>query len=196
MPIIGPDNNPKTRVGGQNKLPMHLIPPRALAHVALAFADGGLKYQAYNWREEKISSSVYYGAALRHLNAWWEGENIAPDGVAHHLAHAICCMAMILDTMDSPMLNDNRPPAIGKPYSALLDELAAHLPSLKARENTKFDLHEIARATRERSDEDQEPVYQANEPVFEAKTCGVSYNGVRCALPHDHDGVHSYGRAW
>jgi hypothetical protein len=139
-----PDNNPKTRVGGMNKVPMHLVPPRALAHVALAFADGGFKYQPYNWHTEPISASVYYGAMLRHIYAWWDGEDVPSDGVAHHLAHAACCILMILDTMGTECLNDNRPSMIGEGYSELLETLAAHLSALRERDNTKFDLHDIA----------------------------------------------------
>jgi len=139
-----PDNNPKTRAGGMNKLPLHLIPPRALAHVALAFADGGFKYQPYNWHEEQITASVYYGAAMRHLAAWWAGEDLPNDGVAHHLAHAACCLLMVLDTMDTGMLKDNRPPVIGEEFGELLEKLAAKLPELRERESTKFDLHDIA----------------------------------------------------
>lgn len=140
--MSAPDANPKTRVGGLNKAPLHLVPPRALAHVALAFADGATKYQAYNWHAERISASVYYGAALRHLHAWWEREDIAPDGVAHHLAHAAACLLMLLDTLDTPLLNDNRPPSLG-PFSALLDELAKQLPALRSRECARFDVHDI-----------------------------------------------------
>lgn len=137
-----PDNNPKTRVGGMMKVPFHLIPPRALAYVAICFADGGFKYQPYNWHVEKISASVYYGAMLRHIFAWWCGEKYASDG-HHHLAHAACCLLMILDVEGSDKLNDNRPPPIGQSWSELMDELAAELPALRDRPNTKFDLHDI-----------------------------------------------------
>lgn len=144
-----PDNNPKTRVGGASKVPLHLVPSTAIAHMAMGFADGGLKYQPYNWRAEPISSSVYYGAARRHMDAWWEGEDIAGDSKVHHLAHAMCCLAMILDTMDRPgCLNDNRPPA--SDYAGLLDRLAAELPALRDRENTRFDLHDISRTEESR----------------------------------------------
>lgn len=143
--MSAPDNNPKTRAGGMNKLPLHLVPPRGLAHVALAFADGGLKYQPYNWHAERITASVYYGAALRHLNAWWEREDVAPDGVAHHLAHAAACLLMILDTMGTELLQDNRPPSTGD-YSALLEQLGAQLPALRARPSTQFDLHDMPEA--------------------------------------------------
>jgi hypothetical protein len=118
------------------------VPPRALAHVALAFADGGMKYGPYNWHKEKITASVYYGAALRHLNAWWEGEEVASDGVAHHLAHACACLLMILDTMHTEWLQDNRPPSTGS-YTDLLAELGSHLTELRDRDCTKFDVHDI-----------------------------------------------------
>ena len=137
-----PDNNPKTRVGGANKVPLHLVPATAVAHMAIAFADGGTKYQPFNWRMEPISASVYYGAARRHIDAWWEGEDAAGDSGVHHLAHAMACLAMILDTMERPgFLNDNRPPA--SDYPALLDRLAGLLPALKDRQTTMFDLHEM-----------------------------------------------------
>ena len=138
-----PDNNPKTRAGGSNKVPLHLVPPTAIAHMAMAFADGATKYQAFNWRVEPISASVYYGAARRHIDAWWEGEDYAPDSGVHHLAHAMACMAMILDTMDRPgCLNDNRPPR--SEYGVLLERLAAGLPRLREREQAQFDVHDTA----------------------------------------------------
>ncbi len=151
-----PDGNPKTRAGGQNKLPLHLIPARSLAHVALAQADGGYKYQPYNWHAEPISASVYHGAMLRHINAWWLGEDYAlidddnpGDGEgAHHLAHAVCCALMILDTFDSDEFNDNRPTGAAnqRPFAELNAELVEKLGKMRARGNTKFDLHGIARA--------------------------------------------------
>lgn len=138
-----PDSNPKTRVGGANKVPLHLVPPVAIAHMAMGFADGGCKYQPYNWRAEPISASVYYGAALRHLTAWWDGEDVAEDSGVHHLAHAMCCLAMILDTEGSALLNDNRPPP-GRMAEAMA-VLAASLPEIRA--GAKFDLHDIARSS-------------------------------------------------
>lgn len=106
-----PDNNPKTQFGLQ-KIPMDLCPPALTRGAAEAFANGAAKYGAYNWREKMISSSVYYAACKRHLDDWWdrvdEGD-LAPDSLVHHLKHAVACIGMILDTMGSPLLNDNRP---------------------------------------------------------------------------------------
>lgn len=135
-----------------NKVPLHLVPPRALAHVAMAFADGAFKYQPYNWHAERITASVYFGAARRHLDAWWEGEDVEPGAAAHHLAHAAACCLMILDTMGTEWLNDNRPPSLGS-YAALLDRLAAQLPQLRDRETTQYDLHDIPGGVEEHEDE-------------------------------------------
>jgi Domain of unknown function (DUF5664) len=104
-----PDNNPKTAVGAK-KLPLESVPPSAIHALAEAFADGAKKYGPYNWREKTISSSVYYGACLRHITAWWDGEDIAEDSGIHHLHHAMACLAMLVDGKSVGKLNDNRPP--------------------------------------------------------------------------------------
>ena len=104
-----PDNNPKTAVGAK-KIPLEVVPPSAVHALAEAFADGAKKYGPYNWREKTISSSVYYGAALRHLCAWWDGEDYASDSGVHHLYHALACIAMVIDGDSVGKLNDNRPP--------------------------------------------------------------------------------------
>jgi len=105
-----PDANPKTAQGAK-KVPLHLVPPALMHYSAAAFADGAEKYGPYNWREARISASTYYAAALRHMMAWWDGEEVAQDSGVHHLGHAAACLAMILDTMGSERLNDNRPAA-------------------------------------------------------------------------------------
>lgn len=103
-----PDNNPKTAVG-VSKVPLHLVPPSAKHYLALALADGARKYGPYNWRDHAISVSVYKAAMERHLDAFWDGENLAPDSGIHHIAHAMACCALILDAMTIGKLNDDRP---------------------------------------------------------------------------------------
>lgn len=103
-----PDNNPKSALGAL-KVPVHLVPPALLIETAKAFSHGAVKYGPYNWREHKISSSVYYGALQRHVAAWWDGEDLDPESGAHHLAHAAACLALLLDTQGTERLNDDRP---------------------------------------------------------------------------------------
>ncbi|MHC9085358.1 dATP/dGTP diphosphohydrolase domain-containing protein [Luteimonas sp. RIT-PG2_3] len=105
-----PDNNPKTAIGAM-KVPLHLVPPVASHYMALAFRDGAGKYGPYNWREHKVSASVYLGAARRHLDAWWDGEDISHDAQVHHLGHVMACCAILLDSMSVDKLNDDRPPS-------------------------------------------------------------------------------------
>lgn len=104
------DNNPKTAIGA-SKCPLHLVPPVTSHYAALAFEDGARKYGPYNWREKTVSTSVYYGAAKRHLDAFWDGENESKDAHVHHLGHVIACCAIILDAMSIGKLNDDRPAA-------------------------------------------------------------------------------------
>lgn len=92
------------------KLPLELVPPSAVAALAESFADGAKKYGPYNWREKSVSSSVYYGACLRHLQSWWDGEDLSEDAGIDHLHHALACISIIVDAKSIGKLNDNRPP--------------------------------------------------------------------------------------
>jgi hypothetical protein len=100
--------NPKASVGA-TKIPLHLVPPSARHFLALAFEDGARKYGPYNWRDTGVSVSTYYGAAGRHLDAFFDGENIAADSKVHHLAHAMACCAIMLDALGVGKLIDDRP---------------------------------------------------------------------------------------
>jgi hypothetical protein len=103
-----PDDNPKTVVGAQ-KVPLHLIPPAAKHYLAEAMGDGAKKYGPFNWREHRVTASTYIGAAQRHIDAWWDGEDVSADALVHHLGHAMACMAIILDALTIGKLNDDRP---------------------------------------------------------------------------------------
>jgi hypothetical protein len=109
-----PDDNPKT-VLGISKVPLHLVPPSAVHYLATAFADGARKYGPYNWRDKTVSSSIYYAAAKRHMDAWWDGEEESSDANVHHLAHALACLAIILDAQSVGKINDDRPTAGASP---------------------------------------------------------------------------------
>lgn len=106
--ISYPDNNPKTAMGA-TKVPLHLVPPSAKHFLAMAMEDGGRKYGPYNWRDAAISVSVYKAAAERHWDAYWDGEDLAPDSKIHHIAHAMACCAILLDALTTGKLNDDRP---------------------------------------------------------------------------------------
>jgi hypothetical protein len=125
-----PDNNPKTAIGA-TKVPLHLVPPSATHYLALALADGAAKYGPYNWRDAPISLSVYVSAAKRHIDALWDGEDFASDSGIHHAAHAMACMALILDARTIGRLNDDRPT---KGAAALLQREYLLVSEQRARE--------------------------------------------------------------
>lgn len=80
-----------------DKIRMDLLPTKALEETAKVFTYGANKYNDYNWAHGKgLDYHRLYGALLRHLNAFWKGENIDESGY-HHLAHASCNCMMLLD---------------------------------------------------------------------------------------------------
>ena len=116
-----PDNNPKTQFG-LAKCPVHLVPPALIRGAAEAWKNGADKYGPFNWREKMISATVYYAAAIRHLTDWYDrvdADDCAPDSGVHHVKHAVACLGMILDVMESPMFNDNRPPGVKRCQAAI-----------------------------------------------------------------------------
>lgn len=102
------DTNPKDLIG-QKKLPLWLIPPSAKAGLAEALADGAAKYGPYNWREKGVNNMVYVAAAMRHIDAYLDGEDCAKDSGVQHLAHAMACFAIVLDAQSVGNLTDGRP---------------------------------------------------------------------------------------
>jgi hypothetical protein len=106
--------NPK-QAYGDRKVPLHLNPPAALAYMALGFGDGAVKYGSFNWRQGSVEAQTYIGAALRHLLAWQDGQELADDSELPHLAHALACLAILVDAQTGGFLIDNRPPAGAMP---------------------------------------------------------------------------------
>lgn len=102
-----PDDNPKTVIG-LKKPPTRAIPPIAILHLGGAMEDGAAKYGRFNWRDRRVTASVYYDAIMRHLLSWWDGEDVACDSGRHHLAHLMACAAILLDAEASGKLNDDR----------------------------------------------------------------------------------------
>lgn len=130
--------NPKDAIGS-NKLPLHLWPTTATALGCLGLMDGELKYGRSNYRMIGVRASIYVDACKRHLDAWFEGEDDAPDNGIPHLAHALACVAIIVDAQAAGKLNDDRMLAGG--YRSFVDELTPHVARLKALHADKAPKH-------------------------------------------------------
>lgn len=90
------------------KVRFDLIPAGPLEQVARVLQHGSKKYGDYNYlRGDGLTYSRLYAACLRHLMAWWRGEDLDDESGEHHLAHAACCLLMVLH-IDNPK-NDDRP---------------------------------------------------------------------------------------
>lgn len=100
--------NPKDRLG-LKKVRLSLVPPSSIIYQALAMEDGAAKYGPYNWRENKVIASIYVDAAMRHLQSWFDGEECASDSKKPHLGHALACLGIIVDALETGNLVDDRP---------------------------------------------------------------------------------------
>ena len=93
--------------------------------------EGMLKYGRSNWRESGVRASIYVDACKRHLDAWFEGEECAPDSGSPHLANALACLAILVDARAAGKLTDDRQYR-GVGYRALVEELTPQVAHLKA----------------------------------------------------------------
>lgn len=73
---------------------MDLIPSEVLFYMGFGFGYGADKYEDRDW-EQGADWGKYYAALLRHLCAWWAGEELDPESGLPHLAHAACCLAIL-----------------------------------------------------------------------------------------------------
>jgi len=92
---------------GKNR--MSLIPPIVERAIGAALTHGATKYPEYNWAEGMRYSRVM-DAVRRHLNAWWEGENIDPESKLSHLWLALTGMGFLVAYEEYGIGKDDRFP--------------------------------------------------------------------------------------
>jgi len=117
-------SNPKDAIG-VSKVPVSGLPVPVIMECGLVKLHGDLKYGRYNWREAGVRSSVYYDACIRHLAAWWEGEDLDPDSGIHHLAHAMTGLMVLRDSQLVGNCKDDRPVPHGQGWIAEMNKKAA-----------------------------------------------------------------------
>lgn len=89
------------------KPPMELLSREWLEGTAKVLAFGAEKYAAHNWRKG-IQYSRLIGAALRHITAFMDGENVDPESGLSHLHHASCCLMFLSETHERRPWMDDR----------------------------------------------------------------------------------------
>ncbi len=92
----------------QEKIRVDLLPPDALEEISKVLTHGAKKYGDRNW-ELGMDWNRPYGALLRHLWAWWRGEDYDPESGIHHLAHVGCNILFLLTYSIRKVGKDTRP---------------------------------------------------------------------------------------
>lgn len=103
---------------GMEKTRYDLIPMDALELVAQVFTWGAGKHGERDW-EEGLWSSEHYGAIMRHLSAYWRGQDLDPEWNIPHLAHVACRALMLLAQEIRGIGTDDRPDEVPPPASLM-----------------------------------------------------------------------------
>lgn len=85
-----------------------LIPATPLRLIAEHYGRGAEKYEDRNW-ELGYVWSLSYAAMMRHINAWWDKEDIDPETGSHHLAAAAWHCLALLEWFETHPEKDDRP---------------------------------------------------------------------------------------
>lgn len=121
------ESNPK-QAFGDAKPPLSTVPMPVLYEVALGMLEGHLKgYRRHNYRIAGVRMSTYYDAILRHITAWWEGQDIDPESGLPHIVKAICCMVVLRDAEMLGKVTDDRPPSHPDGWQEKLKPMVAAL---------------------------------------------------------------------
>lgn len=96
------------RKDDSEKIRMELLSVPALRAMAEVMTKGAIKYDDYNWLGG-MKHSRLYGAALRHLTAHMDGEDLDEETELSHLAHAGCCLMMLSTYEIKGLGEDDRP---------------------------------------------------------------------------------------
>ena len=90
------------------KLPeISWLDPAAMKALAEVSGTGARKYSPYNYRAG-YNWSLSYNALFRHMNAFWDGEDIDPDDGQHHMASAAWHALQLLSASLRGVGNDDR----------------------------------------------------------------------------------------
>ena len=85
-----------------------LLPYDALEEVVKVYTMGAGKYAPRNW-EAGMSYSRAFGSLMRHITAFWNGEDLDQESGYHHLGHAVFrCLQLIAFTQRG-VGTDDRP---------------------------------------------------------------------------------------
>lgn len=98
----------------EGKLRLDLVPVEAVEGMARVLGMGAAKYGDRNW-EHGIKFSRVYAAMLRHLFAWWNGEDLDPESGLSHLDHVLCNAAFLRTYVQREQVAYDDRPTLAEP---------------------------------------------------------------------------------
>ncbi len=94
---------------GQKLARFDLVPIGPLTALAEHFGKGAEKYDDRNW-EKGVDWSLSYAALMRHITAWWGGEDLDEEGNSHLAAAMWHCTVLLEYANTHPELDDRPKP--------------------------------------------------------------------------------------
>ena len=107
-----------------------LVSPSLMIGAARVLAPGAEKYGERNW-ERGMKWSRPFGAAIRHMWAWFMGEDLDPETGLHHLWHAGCNLMFLAHYVQYPV------------YTQFDDRPIAHRPDEQAEPDPKTNMDDL-----------------------------------------------------
>ena len=73
--------------------------------------EGADKYGPFNWQDTPVQASIYYDAMMRHLLAWYTGQDVDPHSPSNglHLASVRASAGILIDAFATGRVIDDRP---------------------------------------------------------------------------------------
>lgn len=110
---VSPAHEPSSADGkaatyDDGKDPLANIPWAAVREMAKVQAYGRRKYGDFNNYRKGMEISRNISCALRHIADYQEGQDHDPESGRHHLAHAMCRLAFVLQNLHDGVAIDDR----------------------------------------------------------------------------------------
>lgn len=116
-PYSEPKGECRKSADESTKIRYDLLPFEPLEDIARVLAFGASKYGENNWKRG-ARWGRYFAALLRHLTAWWRGQDLDPETNLPHLAHAGCCLLFLMSYQQNKWGQDDRfPPPDNQPFT-------------------------------------------------------------------------------
>lgn len=90
------------------KLRLELVPTSSIRALAEVLQAGAAKYDDRNW-EKGMKWTIVYACAMRHLLAWYDGEDLDPESKLNHLKHVLANISFLIEYEKTCPNLDDRP---------------------------------------------------------------------------------------